>query len=671
MGYPIDMATTSYNPGPEASFKGPTTTQGKWASQDCRQQVQDLKKTTDKIFDKLLKRKDAQSKQVGNDFERRKSGGLMEQLSAGPLSEFKEKIAKASTDPAADSLAQRSFLNRFLSYLDMGRTYVGLTTDMVSGVVSKVVNEMDTVGRISEAAGMGSLMPSGQESQCSKSLLVGTVGSVVRIADSSLQASAQNVFTAQATLGLAMEALPDLYAGIMSMPAGTLSLLITNKAKILDEIDATVKSVIDISFGMEKKDYPADHKAFVRAALSNLESADSDLGQVEQTLEAGGKFLETNWDRAQTVINDTGEDLLSIGSGSLVPGFAFLKILQLLGYQKHLESLSGILAQREALFQQLVGMLGKFQTEFEASADFRNLAAPLIQQVRCVLQMIMADMEKTLDLNAILKYFIKEKQWGIELVQLAGFMKGTESLGKGLSKSPISSKDAANALSASIAAEADRYSQAESYDILNSLLSYFVKEIRRKIASNVDPAGLAYIGDAILAETSKLRKTDVDLAGLLGPFNDSMAKTGLAATQAVGAILEVFGDGNLDTFVDAVRRGDWKSLLGVNALKSQLESMARKQIGDLLQCCQDNAGDGNVQRRLTRMGASVQTLQRGKELYDKYTKGFSERYLKSTYGTSVPGIKQLKADSVRISSARCLTKGGETPSTESTSLTLV
>jgi len=67
----------------------------------------------------------------------------------------------------------------------------------------------------------------------------------------------------------------------------------------------------------------------------------------------------------------------------------------------------------------------------------------------------------------------------------------------------------------------------------------------------------------------------------------------------------------------------------------------------------------------------VQTLQRGKELYDKYTKGFSERYLKSTYGTSVPGIKQLKADSVRISSARCLTKGGETPSTESTSLTLV
>lgn len=649
------MAVTSYNPGPEASFKGPSTRQS-WTKSDCSQILVNLKNSIDRLVDGEVKRKDSQTKQVQKEFERRKSGGFLSSIASGPLSDYKAKISEAVTNPSESSVRQQGFMDQYLGYLDMGQAYVGLTSEMVSGVMSNVVNELNVVNQISEAAGLGSLVPSGQDSACNASILVSTVNTVVRVAEASLNLGAKQVFSVQATLGLALEAYPDLYAGIMSLPAGTLAILLTNKKTILDRIESIVKTTVSLVMKITEDDYPDDHRSIVLSALGRLEEADGDLGQVESTLEQGGRFLAANWDRAENTIEETGDDLLSI-SASPRPGYTFVKILQLVGYQKNLELMTQILSERQAKAVELVGYLGRFKTTFDSGSNFKNLAAPLVQQVRCMLRLIMDDMEKSLDVNSILNFYLKEKQWGAQLVGLAILMKNTGHLGKGLSSNSTSLNSAADQLSSSIGALMDEYLAGESYNLLLQLLSSFLREMKRKTASNVDPEILAGIGDAILVETARLKTMDSAMEELLFPFNDTFAQVGLGVAQAVAGFVNIVGEQGLDNIVDAIATGNWEGLFGLDALKNQLEAVALQAVGDLLQCCKDNAGDGDARRRLVRMGQAVQMRQRSKQVYDRYLKGFSEEYVKSTYGSTIPGIQGLKADVTRVSRAKCMTGG--------------
>jgi VanZ family protein len=651
------MAITAYEPGKEAQFKGPTNPEGKWVGEDCKTLLKSLKKSVDKIFDPIFKKRQKQTKQVQKDFEKRKAGGFFEKITSGPLGEYQNRIQEVSTDPTGYAKDQQSFLDRYAGYFDLGMTYAGMTTDLVSGAVSNAVNELQAVNQISEAAGMGTLVPSGQKGGCNGELLVGTVTSLVRVSGEFVAMGAQQIFAAQACIGLAFEFLPDLYAGFMSMPAGTIALLLTNKTAILDRVDAVVTGVVNLARKLEAKDYPADHRGIIRSALSSLEQANDDLGQVEQTLEAGGKFLETNWDRAETTIDETGDMLLGLGPGAMRPGFSFVNLVQMAGNLKDLELLSQVLQDRQAKFQELIGYLGRFQSSFNEHAKFKNLMGPLIQQVRCVLQMVMDDMGKTLEMNRMLSFYLKEKQWGTELVGLAVMMKNMKGMGKPLAQPSTQLNQAADELSSSVSRRINEFSQAENYDTLGILLAAFLREMKRKMVTNVDAEVLAGIGDAILSETARLRLTDSELSEILEKFNSSFAKEGVVVAEAVTELMTILGDEGLSNIIQAIRTGDWESLFSLDALKSQLEGMARKLIGDLLQCCSDNAGDGDARRRLISMGTTVENLQKAKTVYDRYTRGFSERYLKTTYKTTIPALKQTKADVSRVSSSSCMNKG--------------
>ena len=643
----------------------------KYAGQDCTTILQDLTQSMKKITDREVKRQREEAGKVQKDFEARKSGGLWDDITSGPLSEFKAVLSQVQTNYNEGSQQQQGFLEQYQKYLDMGMNMAGMATNLVSGVTNGVVDELDVINAVGGAAGMGSLVPTGENEVCGTgSLLIGTVTSVIRVGSTAATNAAQSVFAVQSSIGMALQVMPDLYSALMSMPSGLLSIILTNKEALLDRIESTVKQSLGIVVSMTDKDYPFDHAAFIAAAKARLEDADADLSAVEETLEAGGLFQEPNWKRAKDTIKETGNDLLGVGVGSLIPGFVQTKIIQILGYQKLLETLIKVLDERQGVFARLAGNIGSFQSNFQATAKFQNLMTPIVQQVRCTLKKIIQDMGDTININALIRYFIKEKKWGIDLLSLAVYMANTGHLGDDLGAPSSTLNSLANKMSASIGDGADYFTGAESYDVLTGLLANYTRELKMKASRNTDSKVLEGIAQAIYIEIGIQRKSNSDLSEILNGFNSSIAGAGLSAIQAVSGLLSLLGDQGLDTIVESIMNGDIASLFSANAVKRQVESTARKAIGDALQCCADNAGDGDAADRLTNMSRVVQDLQKGKEIFDRYTKGYADLYVKNVYKRQIPGLQQISRDVASVKRARCMNKG-QAAETGDVGLTLV
>ena len=112
----------------------------------------------------------------------------------------------------------------------------------------------------------------------------------------------------------------------------------------------------------------------------------------------------------------------------------------------------------------------------------------------------------------------------------------------------------------------------------------------------------------------------------------------------------------LDEMVDSLRKGDFKSFFSGDMLRKQAESAARKAIGSVLQCCAANSGDGSVNKKLLNMNRSMQSLQRSKDLHDRFTTGYAAKHLKETYDKTIPKFQRMKKDVASIKQAPCINK---------------
>lgn len=647
-----------------------TSVATRFAGQGCQTLIGDLARVIAKVTEREIKRKQDEAKKVENDFNARKSGGFWDKITSGPLKAFESAISEAQTDYREAARQKQGFLEKYQSYMDSAKTTLTLGSNLATGVVSGIVGEMGVINAVTEAAGMGSFIPTGGMEGCEDDLLTGTIATVFNIGKTAVDQATQSVFAVHSSVGLALQVLPELYTGLMSQPAGLLSIILTNKQALLDRIESTIKQTMSVVVKMKDDDYPFDHKSFVLAARAKLEEADADMSTVEDVLKAGGLFQSTNWDRARRTIKSTGNDLLSLGAEDLLSGFTHLKVLQLLGYQKVLETLIRVLDERQSIYAQLTSNISTFGANFQATAKFQNLMAPIVQQVRCDLQRIVADMDETVNINAFIRYILKEKWWGSELNGIALFMANTGHMGDDLGIPSSALNDVADSFSASIGDAEDYFIGAESYEVLTGLLASFSRELKMKALRNMDPEILQGIAKAIYAEIGRQRKSSSDLSELLDGFNTSIAAEGLMAVQAVAGLMNLLDVQGLDTLVDTIRNGDIGSFFGVEAVTRQLESVARKVIGEVLLCCADNDGDSDVTTRLTNMNRTMQDLQKGKDLFDKYTNGYSEMYIESVYKREIPDLNRMKRDVATMRGSRCINQG-KAGGSSSVRLTLV
>lgn len=614
----------------------------------------ELDKHMNELIDKYIKAAEEETATVEKDVEARKTGGFWDKITAGPLEKFKQETANF-TNPQDSVNGQRSLLGKYLNYLDVGQSFAGLATGVVSGVVSSVVKELDIINAVSETLGVGTLMPSGQTSGCAKGVILGTVDSLVTIAASAVSPVVNAAMAAQTTVGMAFDVIPDLYGALASMPAGTLSLLLTNEKTILDRLESTVNSAVALALDMTEDDYPTEHIELIKRSMSAIEQADSDLGDINSTINGGGTFDKTLWEETYTRLRRVSEDLM--GSTLSMSTASYGKVLQLFGYQRVIVQLTSILQQRQSAISELISSLGGMAATFDQGMRFQNMMSPIIQQVRCSLQQMLSDMGETLDVNRLLKFYANEKRWAIELIALAEYMNATEGLGQDLTHAPTELNKAADWMSNEISNGMSFFQSEESYDELVSRLSAFSAELKHKVASNVDPSLLESMAVAIKREIAVQRESNSELEKVLNGFNQSIAGAGLTAMQAVTEIMSLLDEQGLDSMTDALKRGDFKGFFSGDMLKKVGESAARQALTDVLHYCSSNGGDGDLAERALKINAQLAQWQYGKELYERYTIKFSELHLSETYKDTIPGLIAVKRDVATMRRARCLNSG--------------
>ena len=632
--------------------------------------MKNLTQTVSKIVDRETKKANNELKQVDKDHQARKAGGFWDKIVEGPVNDYQKGIEEAGGQAREISNGKQGLLNQFSQYLDMGQTYAGMATELVSGITSNVMDEIGVINQITEAAGLGSIVPTSESMSCDPNLLVATVGSVVRIAGRVVDGALQSVFTVQATMGLAFDVIPDLYAGLLNQPVGTLSILLTNRESIFSGIEGLLQKVVALVPSITDDDYPFDHRSFVLGVQAELEKADSDLGRVEQTLESGGNFLEDLWNSSEDTVSEMAMQLLGVGEQALIPGFFNGRLMRLLFLERELTAFIQILNQRQAAFSALLSAIGSFKAEFESNAKFESLMAPLVQQVRCRLKVIIDDMGPTIQVNNILRYFVKEKQWGTELWMIGRFMQGAGRVGSTLQQPTTGLNDVADELTGAVKSEQESLETAESFNLLVSLLTSFLALIKRKIAGNIDNQAFYDLKSAIENEINILRQSDSKISELVGAFGSAMGSQGASVLSAVAMLYNFMEETGLDQMLDALKRGDWKNFFSADALKSSLERTASQALGDVIQCCVENAGNGDTEKRLLNMNRTVAAMQRGKEVFDRFTGGYAIQHIRKTTKKTLPNLQKLKADTQKVSRSNCVNKGQPT-SGQSLGLTLV
>ncbi|HET6456423.1 MAG TPA: hypothetical protein VFI02_18625, partial [Armatimonadota bacterium] len=287
----------------------------------------------------------------------------------------------------------------------------------------------------------------------------------------------------------------------------------------------------------------------------------------------------------------------------------------------------------------------------------QNLAAPLISQVRCQLGQVLGDMKKTASVNVLLRYIINERRWGTTLAAVYALMKNMHGVARTLSKPSSTLNDAADALSDQFSLGANSLTDGENFSRLITLLNSFIKEVKRKVAKNVDVENLQGLAVSINREIELLKVSTGSLDKVLNGFNGSIAAEGAVALQAVYSVMGVLGEQGLDNIVDAIYEGDLSKLFDTSAITGMLEGLARKNIGTALACCSDNAGDGDAAKRLIHMNKILVDTQKAKAIYDKYTLTYAANHLKHVTEKSIPLWKQLQKDVTTISQAPCMNNG--------------
>jgi hypothetical protein len=626
-----------------------------FSGQDCKDIVGTFSKLISQFVNGSMRIQQARDNKVQKDFEVRKAGGLWDKITADPMAQFEAAVKSAVTDATDISSGKGGILSKYGQYMDMGQNFYGMMNELASGAVSTVVDEMGIIGQLTDPSGFGSLLPTSQNASCDGNLVAASVKSAFRVAGRVVNNGAQAVFGVMATMGLTLEVLPDLYAGLMSLPASSLATLMVNRKSLMDRISATAKDAADLAKTIKASDYPFDHRSFILAAKADIDNADGDLSQVEATLEAGGSFLSVNWDRARSLIDSTGDRLMGAPGIEMTEGR--IRLIKLLGFQKLTQNLIDILQQRQAVFAQIVGFIGSYKSTFDKHAKFGNLAGPLVQQVRCTLQRMTDDMSRSSEDNIALKLVFKEKQWGGELIQLAKFM-GPSDRWASVSR-PISDLNkAADALSDGMGANTSSLSSSEEYGAIIAQLNSILRELKRKTISNVSTEIMESVSEALIRNIEIVKSNDSEVGKLLTGFSSAFSgSAAVTVLQGVTGIVGLLNDQNLTGMIDKLKSGDIKSFFSVDSIKSQLESLARKAIGEVAACCTDNSDDADVQSRLESANKVMLSSQRGKDLYDKYVRKYADNHIKESTTRDAPRLQRMKQDINSISRSKCINKG--------------
>lgn len=410
--------------------------------------------------------------------------------------------------------------------------------------------------------------------QCSRSLTVATVTGLAQLATGAISGELGAVAAAHQTVAGLSSLYKDLMSYLMTLPAEAISTLLVDKVTLLHNIDKKVEGLLEVALSLEDGDYAFDHRSVIVRALAKLKTADDDMADVSRVLFAGGNFQPTVWDRAEGNIRDAGEILMDTKLDEF-PGMKQLRIVMgLMGLNTHVQ----VLLCRQSLIERIYANIAKFPANFEISAKFDKLHGPAIDQIRCLLKAIIGEMETLLQRGLASAFYIKERQWYVELQALLAFMSGVDGL-----SGVVGVGASATLLSSEMERSEDELNSSNDFTALVGLIDSFAQELRSIIFKPADNAArlesLAFaIKTEIATQQGNVEKIEKMIAGFKGSFGNQITE----ALTVAGSLITFLQSKDLHKMVQDLEWGDITNFFKSGPRRTTKDEEALEKTAELL-----------------------------------------------------------------------------------------
>jgi hypothetical protein len=508
---------------------------------------------------------------------RSEAGSFWEQFLADPQAALGNAIDKAFPgDSQASSIAKDTLKGMLSGQFDPESSLAAFSSSAAPTGYSGPAVTADVSGGFPTATKGLSRFGKQQNgpTQCSRSLVGATVTGIARIATGALTGELGAVSAAHQTVAGLSSLYKDLMSYLMTLPAEAIATLLVDKVNLLDNIDRKVDSLLEIALSLKDDDYAFDHRSVVVRALAKLKTADDDMADVSRVLFAGGNFQPTVWDRAEGNIQDAA-DILIDTEVDLFPGHKQLKIVMgLTGLNTHVQ----VLLCRQALIERIYANIANFPANFEISAKFDKLYGPAVDQIRCLLKAVIGEMETLLQRGLASAFYVKEKQWYLELQALLAFMSGVDGL-----STVVSPGASATLLSSEMQQSEEELNSSNDFTGLVGLIDTFAQELRSIIFQPADNAerleSLAFaIKAEIATQKSNVEQIEKMLAGFKGSFGGQITE----ALVVAGSLITFLQSKDLHKMVQDLEWGDITNFFKSGPRRTTKDEEALEKTAELL-----------------------------------------------------------------------------------------
>lgn len=445
---------------------------------------------------------------------------------------------------------------------------------------------------------------------------------------------------AQATLGILTSALPDSGKGLAHVMFSLALKLSGAQNILLDQIQDEIKNINEDIKALTDDDYSTDHRLLITTALTHILNADNILqAQLENLLardntpeeDTEAKFLfplnKKGLEQARVSLEKARDTLTGHSLVDSIQGIFSLRSLRIAVRIIYLETLFKLLAEMDERFGRLKLNLGSFDTAFERLTYFDELTIPILQLIRCRLNVIMSDMEFSLEKNQILTFFVKERIWSFELFILIQLLKTTKFFD--IDKNKILSSKVFTKPLSSLFEEVNSSDDTVEVSSILQLGAAYIKNVKYKLSYNVNPDYVTRRSDVLNRIIDKRKEENKKLGLVVGKNVLDLEANALSAVQIVASFIAALNTSGLRKSAEMLSEGDIKGFF-----KSAYEG-AKDEADVALDILKDALEEAGME--LSDLGNNVTSLygvmegkSRSDSLFKEALDGFPETYLKAT-----------------------------------------
>jgi len=474
--------------------------------------------------------------------------------------------------------------------------------------------------------------------QCSRNLTVATVTGIAQLVTGSISGEMGAVAAVHQTVAGMASLYSDVVSYLMTLPAEAISVLLTDKVTLLSNIENKVDSLLKTALSITNDDYAFDHRSVVVRALAKLKSADDDMSDVSRVLMAGGNFQPTVWDRAEDSISEAGEILMDTELDEF-PGMKQLRIVMgLTGLNTHMQ----VLLCRQSLIERIYANLANFPTNFEVSAKFDKLYGPAINQIQCLLKAIIGEMEALLQRGLSSAFYVKERQWYVELQALLAFMSGVARISKAVGVGA-----SATLLSDELTENEEELNSANDFTALTGLIEVFSQELRGIIFRPADNAKrLENLALAIKVEIAKQKASVEKIEEAIANFKGGFGETMTEALTVVGSLVTFLQSKDLHKMVQDLEWGDITNFFSSRPGRTTKDEEALEKTAKLLKWIKEN--QTAEYREMLEMYNELRARVRADKLFRELTTKAADKHIRDVKEKRLPKNNRMMSTVRRV-----------------------